>query len=197
MRLGAIVLAAGAATRMGCVKQLLPYCGTTLVEYAIRQAQEAGFHPIVAVVGAQAHAVEEAVLRSSADCVLNANWESGMGSSIVSGVTRLLAIAPATDAIAVLLADQPYVCARHLLEMRRVFNSAASPVLASKYAGTVGVPAIFGSSFFANLRNLAPGSGARGLLRQGGTAVQLYEFPEAAMDVDTPEDFAAISRLPT
>ncbi len=49
----AVVLAAGAATRMGKLKQLLPYRGRTLIQHAVDQALQAGFDPVVVVVGAR------------------------------------------------------------------------------------------------------------------------------------------------
>jgi len=191
MRLGAVILAAGAATRMGSIKQLLPFRGTTMVEHAIHQAQQL-FAPVVVVLGAQAEAVREAVARTAAESVLNENWQSGMGASITCGVNRILEVDPALDGIAILLADQPFVTATHLKEMGRLFEENSAPILAAQYAGTVGVPALFRSSVFSRLRELAPDSGARALLRGGLTDVLPFDLPEAATDIDTPADFEAI-----
>ncbi|MDQ2712917.1 MAG: NTP transferase domain-containing protein, partial [Acidobacteriota bacterium] len=49
----AIVLAAGSGSRMGQLKQLLSFDGKTLVENAVNVALDAGFDPIIVVVGAQ------------------------------------------------------------------------------------------------------------------------------------------------
>jgi molybdenum cofactor cytidylyltransferase len=192
MRLGAVILAAGAATRMGQIKQLLPFRGGTLVEHAVRQAQQAEFDPVVVVLGAQAELVREAVLPTGAAWIVNADWESGMGSSLRCGVARILEMDLDLEALAVLLADQPFVTAKHLRQMGREFEQQGAPILAALYGGTVGVPAIFGSSVFAKLMTLPPDAGARALLRGGEAEVQRYELPEAATDIDTPADFAAI-----
>jgi len=192
MKLGALILAAGAATRMGGIKQLLPYRGRTFVEHAIEQAQQANFTPVVVVVGAQAEAVAQAVARTSAESVVNRNWASGMGSSIGCGLARILELSPHLDALAVLLADQPLVTAAHLEKMGRVFALNNAPILAASYASTVGVPAIFRSGVFARLRKLPPDAGARALLRGGDAEVERYNLPEAALDIDTPDDFAAV-----
>jgi molybdenum cofactor cytidylyltransferase len=192
MRLGAVILAAGAATRMGRIKQLLPFRGLTLVEHAIKQAQQAEFSPIVVVLGAQAEAVAEAVARTRAECVVNENWQSGMGSSISSGVGRILDIAPHLDALALLLADQPFITASHLKQMGHLFTQNSAPILAAKYAGSAGVPALFRNTVFAALKNLPPEAGARALIRGGAADVLEYHLPEAATDIDTPADFAAL-----
>jgi molybdenum cofactor cytidylyltransferase len=189
MRVGAVILAAGAATRMGRIKQLLPYRGATLVEHTILTAQKAGFAPVVVVLGAQAVAVGEAVTRTTAERVMNQDWEAGMGSSVTAGVARLLDL----DAVAILLADQPCISATDLTAMCRELEGSEAAVVAASYAGTVGVPAIFRNSLIPMLLQLAPDAGARALLRDKGLNVLRYELPAAATDIDTPEDFAALS----
>jgi molybdenum cofactor cytidylyltransferase len=190
---GAIILAAGSASRMGRLKQLLPYRGQTLIEHAIEQAQGAGFAPVVVVLGAQAEAVGQVVNRTLAKPIVNADWASGMGSSISAGVAGMLEMAPDVAAIAVLLADQPYVLASHLADMARVFEDSSTPILAASYAGTLGVPTMFRRAAFEKLRNLKPDDGARALLRGGVDEVNSYELPEAAIDIDTPEEFADLT----
>jgi molybdenum cofactor cytidylyltransferase len=182
---------------MGSIKQLLPYKGRTLVEHAVQQAQAADFDPVVVVLGAQAEAVREAVARTTAHSVLNENWASGMGSSITYGVAKILELKPDIDTIAVLLADQPLVTSDHLKKMGRVFMKNNAPIVAAAYAGTLGVPAFFQRIVFAQLQALKPEAGARALLRGVDAAVLAYDLPEAAFDIDTPEDFAAVNRLPT
>jgi molybdenum cofactor cytidylyltransferase len=91
-----------------------------------------------------------------------------------------------------LLADQPHITARQLAGMYAEFENSDTPILAASYAGTVGVPAIFRNSVFETLKNLAADAGARALLRGGAAQVQQYELPEAATDIDTPEDFATL-----
>jgi molybdenum cofactor cytidylyltransferase len=195
VQLGAVILAAGAATRMGSIKQLLPYGGQTLVENAITQAQRAEFSPVVVVLGAKADEVGLAVARTSAQTVLNQNWESGMGSSIKAGLERVLALTPDVDGLAILLADQPLVVADQLRKMAQALETGTSAIVAASYAGTSGVPAIFRRSVFARLQQLPDEAGARALLRGGadvGHEVGHYVLPEGAIDIDTPADYAAL-----
>lgn len=187
-----MILAAGAASRMGTLKQLLPYRGKTLLEHTIWQVEEAGFAPIVVVVGAQAEAVMDKVGRARIEWAVNSNWQRGMGSSVVTGVTRLLEMEPNASSVALLLADQPHITAQHLAGMYAEFENSGTPILAASYAGTVGVPAIFRSSVFETLKHLAEDTGARALLRGGMAQVRRYTLPEAATDIDTPEDFAGL-----
>src|SRR5690242_640035 len=53
----AVILAAGASTRLGQPKQLIQLGGETLLERAVRVADEAGCWPTVVVLGADARRV--------------------------------------------------------------------------------------------------------------------------------------------
>src|SRR4051794_17797705 len=114
----AVVLAAGAATRMGTLKQLLPYRGRTLIQHAIDQALQAQFDPVVVVVGAESAAVRSVLASQKTAIVENPYWQRGMGSSISAGIQWLLNERAESAAVAILLGDQPLVTASHLKEMR-------------------------------------------------------------------------------
>ncbi len=187
----AIVLAAGAATRMGSLKQLLRYGNQTLVEHAIRHAMEAGFAPVIVVVGAEAQAVRAAIAALPVEIVQNDAWQLGMGSSIVTGMRTLQQLGTDSAAVAILLADQPLVTAQHLTAMRKLLHTADAPVVAAEYSGTLGVPALFKRDMFGVLAALTPEAGARHVLRDSGIDVISFALAEAAIDLDTPDDFAA------
>lgn len=188
----AVVLAAGAATRMGKLKQLLPYRGRTFVQHAIRQALEASFDPVVVVVGAEAEAVQAAIAKERVHVVRNEHWRNGMGSSVSSGVKRIQGEGFDSAAVAITLADQPLVTAEHLRAMRREVHLSGAAIIAAQYNGTLGVPAIFARRMFGTLLHLPPEAGAKHLLRQPGLEVKAFPLPEAAMDVDTPDDLAVL-----
>jgi molybdenum cofactor cytidylyltransferase len=181
-----LILAAGVATRMGRLKQLLPYRGKTLVEHAVEQALAAGFDPVIVVVGAEAASVRAALAARPVRLVENSLWHLGMGSSIAAGVRFLLS----AQSLAVMLADQPFVEARHLRAMQTLLDASTAPAVAAQYNGTLGVPALFKRELFGALQSLDPATGARALL---GTHAVPFPLPEAAVDIDTPEDFAALA----
>jgi len=176
---------------MGRLKQLLPYHNGTLIEHSIRQAVGAGFEPVVVVVGAEAAAVEAAVAAEPVAIARNAAWESGMGSSIAAGMRHVEG--SDSDAVAVLLADQPLVTSRHLRAMARALEGTQARMVAAEYNGMLGVPALFKRELFALLATLAPEAGARQLLRGAREGISSYPLPEAAMDIDTPDDFEALT----
>ncbi|MDQ2844440.1 MAG: nucleotidyltransferase family protein [Acidobacteriota bacterium] len=189
---GAVLLAAGSATRMGTLKQLLPFRGRTLIEHAVGQAIEAGLEPLIVVVGAEGAAIRYKLASKPVAIVENKLWQSGMGSSIAAGVRHLQELEAGSAAVAILLADQPLVGAGHLSEMRSLFARSEGATVAARYNDTLGVPAFFKREMFSALACLQPAEGARTLLRGQGHKVIPFDLPEAAVDIDTPEDFAAL-----
>ena len=171
---------------MGRLKQLLLYRGKTLVEHATQQALSADFDPVVVVVGAEVAAVRAALATQPVRLVENPNWHLGMGSSIAAGVGALLD----AQSLAILLADQPFVESRHLRDMQALLDGGSALAVAAHYNGTLGVPALFKRELFGALQSLDPAAGARALLRAHATP---FPLSEAAIDIDTPEDFAALS----
>lgn len=177
----AVILAAGASTRLGQPKQLITLSGETLLERAARTAQEAGCWPVVAVLGADARQVLDGCSLRSAAVLINPWWREGMASSVRLGVAAI----SSWDGVVLMTCDQPTVTADHLRNL-----IAAGTVTASAYSGRRGVPAYFPASSFPDLLRLKGDQGARELLRDA-TAIDL---PGGEMDIDTPTDLAGAIR---
>lgn len=177
---------------MGMLKQLLPYRGRTLIQNAVHQALQAGFDPVVVVVGAESAAVRSSVATQKSVVVDNPYWRSGMGSSVSAGVRWLRHEGTESAAIAILLGDQPLVTADHLKEMRTRLHRGSADVIAAEYSGTLGVPALFKRKLFTTLSELPPSAGARHFLRHPGLNVEPFPLPEAALDIDTPADYNSL-----
>jgi molybdenum cofactor cytidylyltransferase len=192
LQVAAIVLAAGAGTRMGRLKQLLPYRTSTFIRHAIEQATEAGFAPLVVVLGAESAQVRASIAAFPVQIAENSDWHLGMGSSIACGMRTVQAVAADTPVVAILLADQPLVTADHLRSMRALLSPDYSAV-AAEYGGGFGVPALFQRKLFSSLLSLAPEAGAKQFLQRLGGAVRPFPLPEAGIDIDTPEDYARLT----
>lgn len=182
----AVVLAAGASTRLGTPKQLLELDGRPLVRRAVDAAGAAGCDPVVAVLGAGAPAIEAALRGSGARCVVNTDWAQGMAGSIRCGIA---ALPEEADAVVILPCDQPAVSAGLLVRLRAAQRESGKPMAACAYAGTLGPPALFVRACFPALRSLQGDAGARSLLASARDDVATIDFPEGALDVDTPEDW--------
>ena len=172
-----VILAAGASRRLGEPKQLVRLGGETLLEHAVGVTVEAGCSPVIVVLGASFEAILAQSALTSAQTVLNLEWEEGMASSIRAGIR---ALPGGTSAALLLTCDQPAVTAGHL---RRLAAEDPGEPVASAYAGRHGVPAYFPATAFAELLQLAGDQGARRLL----AAARALDLPGGEMDVDTPE----------
>ena len=157
----AVVLAAGSASRMGQLKQMMPFRGKTLVENAVTTAIEAAFDPVVVVVGAESIAVRGLLATQPVEIVENLKWQSGMGSSIAAGISRIQELGSDSAGVAILLADQPLVTARHLRAMRSLLFDSGKPIVSARYGGVLGVPALFKRVLFSTLAALEPLKGTR------------------------------------
>lgn len=154
---------------------------------AATAALDAGARPVMVVLGAAADVIasELSGLRH-VRTVINAHWETGLASSLATGLRALMEIA-GCDAVLVMLADQPNVDAPALKKLIAAFDSEHR-IVAAAYSGTVGVPAIFSCEHVADLMRLEGDTGAGKWLRSHPDKVTTVELPEAAADIDTIED---------
>ena len=188
--IAAIVLAAGASTRLGRPKQLLELQGKPLVVRACEAILGAGINNIIVVVGANAGQVRAALEKQPVRIVENPSWSEGMGASIRAGVAAV-----SGDGALIALCDQPYFSAQAVEKLLAAWDNAGTPdaIVAARYAGRAGVPAIFGRDYFAQLRALAGAEGAKRILSDNTRKLTTVDLPELAVDVDLPEDWARIA----
>jgi molybdenum cofactor cytidylyltransferase len=188
---GAVILAAGGSTRLGRPKQLLELGGEPLVRRAARIATEAGCHPVLVVVGGHGEAVTRA-LGEPFQAVSNPDWSTGVASSIRRGLAALCARRPDAGGALITSCDQPLVEARHLAALCAALVPGRL-IAASRYAGTLGVPALFARAVFGELLALTGDRGAKRVIALDPGRVAALDLPEAGRDVDTEADWGAIS----
>ena len=190
---GAVVLAAGASSRMGRPKQTLSYRGESLLRRAALAALGAGCRPVVVVTGANAEPSRRELEGLDVREVFNPLWETGMASSIRAGVEALISAAPDADAVVLLLCDQPHVTADVISRLVDAERADGSPLVASVYGGSFGVPALFGRALFAELTRLEGAAGAKQVIKRHAAAAHFLPFPSGEVDVDTPDDFSRLT----
>jgi molybdenum cofactor cytidylyltransferase len=189
MQLFAIVLAAGTSSRFGSAKQLQAWRGASLVHGAMRLAEHAGSNRSLLVVGHQWHEVVDACRPLSGFIAVNDRYREGIGTSIRCGVQRVAHVA---GGVLLLLADQPLVTRPHLDRLCARWKESPNAIVASQYAGTLGPPIIFPKQDFGALCELSGDAGARSVVANATGRVIAVEFEEAAVDIDRPEDLAAL-----
>jgi len=93
------------------------------------------------------------------------------------------------DATVVMVCDQPLVTSSHLEKIIAVHKDTKSPIVTSFYSGRNGVPALFHRSMYDKLLAIKDQQGAKNMIEQNSTLVKSVDFPEGAIDLDTPEDY--------
>jgi molybdenum cofactor cytidylyltransferase len=185
----AVILAAGASTRLGRPKQLIRIHGESLIRRAVRAANEAGFAPVYVVLGANAADLLAEVAELGVVPVENPAWPEGMASSLRAGVQMVMRAGP--PHLLLMVCDQPAVCASLLSAMRAQHQAAGAAITAAEYSGRLGVPAIFAQPLYPELIQITGDRGARDVIARHSTQVCRVPFASGAWDIDTPEDLDA------
>jgi molybdenum cofactor cytidylyltransferase len=184
----AITLAAGTATRFGSAKQLAKFDGIALAQRANKLACDCCDSHSVLVTGNDCHDVIAACMPTSGFITINDN-NSGIGSSIAAGMRS---VQHAADAVVVLLADQPLITSAHIDALIATWSGDEFAIVATAYAGTTGVPALFARGCFESLLELTGDQGARALFSNERFDVQTIAFEDAAIDIDTVDDLTRL-----
>lgn len=185
---GALILAAGASSRLGRPKQLISYQGETLIARAVRIAGEGGCAPVAVVLGSAGDEIAAQLNGSPVLIVQNNDWERGLGTSVRAGVLAILNSHPDLDAAVLLACDQPCLTASTIVALIEEQQQSGKSIVASRYAGTLGIPALFDRTVFGDLLALPDDSGAKRLIEAHGADVAEIAFADGALDIDTPAD---------
>ncbi len=171
----AVVLAAGASRRLGRPKQKVVLGTETLLQRAVRVAQQAGLGPVLVIVR-DGCSLDESL--SGCQTVVNPRAEEGIASSIRCGVEQ--ARAQGVEGAVLMSCDQIALRPEHL----RRLCAQADRVTGSGYDGKIGIPAYFPALSFEALLRLRGDRGARYLLSDAAFVTE----EALRIDVDTEAD---------
>lgn len=190
LRFGTAILAAGASTRMGALKQLLEIEGKPLLVRAVEAALASTTWPVVVVLGAEAEKIRSLLARYPVIVTENPAWSEGMASSIRAAVTTLQQFSRSLDAALIALCDQPAFSTETIAQLVQAQATTGRSIVAARYSGRQGAPALFLREHFATLTALTGEEGARDLLNGPTSHVAAVDLPALALDLDTPGDVA-------
>ena len=190
-RYGVILLAAGASSRMGKPKQLLEYQGSPLIVRAVNAALASPAWPVVVVLGANAALLRPLLARLPVLIAENTRWPEGMASSLQTGLAQLDRFSLSLDGALISVVDQPHFSAAVIAKLFAGLTPGKT-LASARYAGRLGVPALFSRSHFGELRALQGAEGAREILAAHRNEVAAVDFPELAIDLDTPSDYESL-----
>jgi molybdenum cofactor cytidylyltransferase len=191
--IAAIVLAAGASTRMGRQKLTLPMPdGRPLVRLAVEQVLAAGLDETVVVLGADAEAVSATLAGVPVRTVVNPQYAEGQSTSLRAGLD---ALRPGTEAVVIALGDQPLPDPGVIRRLAAAFRETGRPVVIPVYRDGRGNPVLFAAALFDELRRVTGDQGGRSVITNDPDRVA--EVPIDApmpVDLDTPADYDAARR---
>jgi molybdenum cofactor cytidylyltransferase len=187
----AVILAAGASTRMGVQKLLLPLPDEPIVRCTARHVCDAGFDEVLVVVGYEWQKVLPALDGLPVRHAVNAEFATGMGSSFRTAVEHL----GDSEAAMFALADQPFVTATEYRRLLDTYRQDVPGIVSVRYGEVTAPPHLFTAEFFPELARLQ--HGARDVLARHRDRTIVLQFPpNLLLDIDTPEDYErARSRL--
>ncbi len=192
MSIAAILLAAGESMRMGQPKPLLPWDGTTLVDWQASQLRDAGADDVIVVLGHRAGEVRAAV-PAFARIVNNEEYTLGRASSLRAGAA---AVADNAEAVLVLGVDQPRP-ARVTSRLIEEWMETRAAVIVPAFEGHRGHPVLVDGSLLGELRAASEEDmGLRGVLQRHASETRVVEIgsPVVNLDINTPEDYETALR---
>ncbi|MCI0849764.1 MAG: nucleotidyltransferase family protein [Chloroflexi bacterium] len=188
-----VILAAGASSRMGRPKQLLPLGGKPLLQHVIDEALASSLDEVIVVLGHRAEEIQRALrLPERVRVVVNPEYERGQSTSLRLG---LRSAGPRTAAAAVLLGDQPGVTGALIDRLIEAFRAADAGFVRPVYTNRDGKrlpghPVLIGRKAWPEVEQLTGDQGARALMSKHPE--WLLEVPlegQAPADLDTPEEY--------
>lgn len=188
-----LILAAGESRRMGeKIKQLLPWKNSTLLGNALTQSKKSKANDLYLVLGANSQTIKEIINTEDVVVLDNKNWQSGMGSSIKTGLEYIAALEKEYDAVLIMLADQPLMDHTYLNQLIISWQASEKTIVATKYRSRAGVPAIFDKMHFLDLQKLNKDYGAKHLLDKNDILVVDPKGKE--IDIDTWETYQELMK---
>ena len=189
-KIGIIILAAGASTRLGRPKQLLQLNGESLVQKTVKAALDVSDITLT-VLGSHYNEVHQEIKYFKTQTAFNLDWNKGMGSSIKFGLHEIHKTHPDLQAVIITVCDQPFLTSKLLGQLVEAFYKG-NPLVASVYGNTVGVPVLFDRQYFKMLLKIDDEVGARHLLKREDPF--LVSFPRGSQDIDTETDWENYQR---
>ncbi|MGM0420854.1 MAG: nucleotidyltransferase family protein [Bacillota bacterium] len=184
--ISAVVLAAGEGSRMGELKQLLPWGDSTIIETVLANIKESSLDGEIRVVlGAEAERIESRLADKGYKLLYNPDYTRGMFSSVIAGIQDLPAD---TEALLFMLADQPLVTSDIYNRLLRHYKQKRPLLLVPSYQGRRGHPLIISAQLISEIYKLAqggePDGGLRALVDKYEDSIEYLEVKAEGVIID-------------
>ena len=187
----AIVLAAGASSRMGQPKALLSINGRTFVRRILDTLRDAAIDDVVVVIRPDAHDVAREITAAGfGRAIVNTDPTRGQLSSLVAGLEAI--DNPRVIAVLVTLVDVPLVSSATVSALLARAAESSAPIVRATYGNRHGHPVVYRRALFDALRRADPATGAKSVMRAHAIEDVDAGDPGVVEDVDTPDDYGRV-----
>lgn len=185
---GGVVLAAGESTRFESGNKLLePVDGAPLIRHVATTASESALDDIVAILGYEADAVDDALEGLSLSTRYNEDYEDGQSTSVRRGIAY--ARDADWDAAVFLLGDMPFVQPETVSDIVTHYREHDGSIVAPRYEGKRGNPVLFAKDHFDTLADVTGDRGGRELIMEhDGTKFLETDDQGVLQDIDSEAD---------
>jgi xanthine dehydrogenase accessory factor len=186
--ISAVILAAGESRRMGSPKLLLPYIDKTIIETVIQTIIQSQVKHIIVVLGSEKDKIREQILNYPVIIAENPEYQNGMLSSIQCG---LRAVPDDTDAVMILLGDQPMVTGPVIDQLTDTYQHTDKGILIAVHQEKRGHPILFNIKYRKEIEQLMFQNSMHDFTRKFASDIMEVETGTAdiLIDIDTPEDY--------
>jgi molybdenum cofactor cytidylyltransferase len=197
--IAAIILGAGASSRMGEHKLLLPLGDKPLIAWSVAAACASSARPVVVTLGRAAEVVAGAITAAQTpgacySVVVNQRFAQGMGTSLALAIASLpVGVVGAL----VLLGDQPFMSTAAIEAVLAAARAQPERLAMGDYGRRRGHPVYLPRRVFPDLLALGDDEGARSIIARAGDDLTLVALADDTplLDVDTPEDYQRAQAL--
>ena len=192
-KIGAVILAAGLARRMGEQKLLLPFGGKPLVAHVLATAAALPFAAVIAVIGEPRLELEKVCQQYGIPSIYNSQAHEGQSTSLKLGLSQL---PRDLDGFIFLQGDQPLMAGGLLQRLMDRFQDHPDGIIVPSYHGEYRSPALFGARWREKLAEISGDRGGRSVIMNHLEAVIPVEWDEeeSFWDVDTGDDYDRLVR---
>ncbi len=200
LRIGAVVLAAGASRRMGANKMLLDVDGVPMVRRTVTRVLASGVERAVVVLGHEADRVRQALDGLPCRFAENPAFTGPTSGSLHAGLRALgTAGEDAVDAALVMLGDMVRVTEHMLGTIVERARDSHAPLVVSRYgegdAHVLAPPLLFRRTLWPELMAWhGEGCGKAVVMAHRREALMVDWPADALRDIDTPADYEALTR---
>ena len=189
--ISAILLAAGQSKRMvGENKLAKKIQGVPLIKHSVKNILAASIDELIIVLGYQKEIIEKLIDKNEKiKFIFNKDFESGMASSIKTGLDNL---SEKTEAFFICLGDMPMI--NHDIYNQLIKSKDNKEIIVPTYKGQQGNPVLFDKSMKETVMNITGDVGAKKILELNKDKILNLEINDQSITkgFNTQDDFSSL-----